>query len=65
MIRYIYDPEKQIVEFEGRSVVLYCGPELTDEAIFILDIYFGRLSPQDALIDRIGKCQYCKKGKHD
>ena len=55
MIIYIYDPEKHTVKYEGKTVYFYCGLELTDEAIDILDIYFGRKSPQDALIDNILK----------
>ena len=62
MTVYTYDSEKHVVKYEGNTVYFYCGLELTDDAIHILDIYFRRLSPQDALVDKILKCHYCKKG---
>ena len=63
MTIYTYDPEKHIVKYEGETVYFYCGLELTDEAIHILDIYFKRKSPQDALIDNILKRHCCGKDK--
>lgn len=56
----IYDPQKHIVEYEGMSIDFYCGPELTEEAINILKLYFGIVSPQDAFLDNMLKCHKCR-----
>ena len=61
----IYDPEKQNAKYKDKSVVFYCGDELTEAATAILQLYFGIVSPQDALIDNIKRCYCCKKGKND
>ena len=63
MTIYVYNSEKHIVKYKDKTVYFYCGLELTDEAIHILDIYFGRKSLQDALIDSISRCHYCEKAK--
>ena len=65
MSAIIYDAEEKIAKCEDESVAFYCGPKLTDAAIDILQIYFGIISPQDALINNISKCHYCKKDKDD
>ena len=64
MTGYIYDAQKHTVKYKDETVYFYCGIELTDDAIHILDIYFKRLSPQDALIDKILKGHFCKKGEN-
>lgn len=58
---YVYDSQKHTVKYKDETIYFYCGSELTDEAMHILDIHFGRKLPQDALIDSISKCYYCKK----
>ena len=63
MTVYVYDSKKHVVKYHDEKVYFYCGLELTDEAIHILDIYFKRKTPQDALIDNILKRHCCKKGE--
>lgn len=63
MSAIIYDAQKKIAKCKDESIAFYCGPELTEAAINILQIYFGIISPQDAWINNISKCHYCKKGQ--
>ena len=63
MTAIIYDAQEKIARCKDESIDFYCGPELTGAAIDILQIHFRIISPQDALIDNISKCHYCKKGK--
>jgi hypothetical protein len=65
MSAIIYDAQGKIAKCKDESIAFYCGPELTEAAINILQIYFGIISPQDALINNISKCHYCKKDKND
>lgn len=65
MSAIIYDSQVKIVKYKDKSIAFYCGPELTEAAIDILKIYFGIITPQDALINNISKCHYCKKDKND
>ena len=44
---YAYDPDKQIVYHKQKEAKLYCGPELNDTAIIILDFYFHGTTLQE------------------
>ena len=65
MSAIIYDAKEKIVKCKDESIAFYCGAELTADEINILQIYFGIISPQDALINNISKCHYCKKDAND
>ncbi len=47
----IYDPEKQTVECNGKTINFYCGKDFNDTAEILAWLAFGRLSLQDAYID--------------
>ena len=65
MSAIIYDSKEKIARCKDESIAFYCGPELTPDAINILQIHFRIISPQDALINNISKCHFCKKDKND
>lgn len=52
-VNYTYDPKEKTVTFQGKIVNFYCGEELTADAVSVLDLYFGFLTPQQALVDRM------------
>lgn len=52
-IIYVYDPKEKTVTFKDKVINFYCGKVLTDDAINILNLHFGFLTPQQALVDRM------------
>ena len=52
-INYVYDPKEKIVTFGDKVINFYCGDALTDAAVSILNLYFGFLTPQQALVDKM------------
>ncbi len=52
-IIYIYDPEEKTITFKDKVINFYCGEDLTADAVSVLNLYFGFLTPQQALVDRM------------
>lgn len=48
-----YDPDEKTVTRGDKTINFYCGPSLTDDAKIVLDLYFGIITPQHALVDII------------
>ena len=47
---YLYDPVEKTVTYKDQIVQFYCGPELGDTAIILLDFYFQRTNLQETFI---------------
>jgi len=48
---YNYNPDKKTVTSGDKTINFYCGPDFTPEARTVLDLYFGNITPQHALVD--------------
>ena len=47
---YLYDPVKKTVTYKDEVVPFYCGPELNDTTVILLDFYFQRINLQETFI---------------
>ena len=50
MVVYTYDPVQGTVNYKDQIVQFYCGPELNDTAIILLDLHFGLSDLQNTAI---------------
>lgn len=50
MSGYIYDPVQGTVNYKDQTVQFYCGPELSDMAIILLEFHFGLSDLQNTAI---------------
>ena len=49
---YTYDPNKKTITYQGKIINFYCGEELSLDALAVLNLHFGLITPQQAFIDK-------------
>lgn len=47
---YLYDPVKKTITYKNEVVSFYCGPELNDIAVVLLDFHFKTTGLQETLV---------------
>ncbi len=47
---YLYDPVQGTIEYKDQTVQFYCGPELNNMAVILLDFHFGLSDLQNTAI---------------
>ena len=60
MIGYTYNPVEKTVRYKDQIIQFYCGPELNDLAIILLDFYFQRDNLQETFIHLFTVLQQAK-----